>query len=108
VVFNPLDLEVCCRIADRMLNEVCDLLLQKQILVRFSPGVKRWLAKHGFSEEYGARELRRLVKRSIEDPLTERILREDLGPGTEFAVRLRGQELQIETTTSARGAALWL
>jgi ATP-dependent Clp protease ATP-binding subunit ClpC len=108
VVFNPLDLEVCCRIADRMLNEVCDLLLQKQILVRFSPGVKRWLAKHGFSEEYGARELRRLVKRSIEDPLTERILREDLGPGTEFAVRLRGQELQIETKTSARGAALWL
>jgi ATP-dependent Clp protease ATP-binding subunit ClpC len=102
VVFNPLDVAVCCRIAERMLGEVSDLLVRRGIGLKVSPTVKRWLAERGFSEEYGARELRRLVKTSIEDPLTERILKDDLGPGIEFSVRVKGEKLVFDTRKVSR------
>src|SRR5690606_17324681 len=94
-VFNPLDVKVCTRIAQRMLKEVGDLLQRNGIDVEFSPGVKNLLAREGFSEEYGARELRRLIKRKIEDPVTDAILRESLRAGDGIRVRLRGGEPSI-------------
>jgi ATP-dependent Clp protease ATP-binding subunit ClpC len=89
VMFNPLDEKVCQRIAGNMLREVADLLKRRGINVTWSPGVRVLLAKNGFSEEYGARELRRLIKREIEDPLTELILDHDLGQGAEVTVRVK-------------------
>ena len=95
VVFNPLDVKVCARIANRMLREVADLLSKHGIKVEFSPAVRHALAREGFSEEYGARELRRLIKRKIEDPLTELILGEDLGTGSKVVVKMRDGEPQL-------------
>lgn len=89
VVFNPLDVKVCARIAQRMLRDVAGLLSEHGIKVTFSPAVRHGLARDGYSEEYGARELRRLVKREIEDPLTELILGQSLGQGSEIHVRMR-------------------
>jgi ATP-dependent Clp protease ATP-binding subunit ClpC len=92
VMFNPLDVKVCERIAGNMLREVQDLLKKRGIAATFSPGVRVQLAKEGFSEDYGARELRRLLKRRIEDPITELILDHDLGQGSTVTVRVRGGE----------------
>ncbi|MCB9878242.1 MAG: ATP-dependent Clp protease ATP-binding subunit [Planctomycetes bacterium] len=91
IMFNPLDLKVCERIAGNMLREVGDLLKRRGITATFSPGVRVLLAKQGFSEEFGARELRRLIKRRIEDPLTEMILDHDLGPGSKVNVRVKNR-----------------
>jgi ATP-dependent Clp protease ATP-binding subunit ClpC len=107
VMFNPLDQKVCERIAGNMLREVADLLKRRGIGVTFSPGVRVLLAKQGFSEEFGARELRRLIKRRIEDPLTELILDHDLGHGAVVTVRVRNGEYAFacrETATAAHPA----
>jgi ATP-dependent Clp protease ATP-binding subunit ClpC len=108
VVFHPLDVRVCVRIAQRMLREVSDLLARNGIRVEFASGVKTWLAREGFSEEYGARELKRLIKRRIEDPLTDRILGENLGAGDVIKVRVRtGQTvLDVERAPRARRGSL--
>ena len=74
-----------------MLKEVSELLMCNGITVDFSPGVKNTLAREGFSEDYGARELRRIIKRQIEDPLTDLILAEGLGAGAHLRVRIRGK-----------------
>jgi len=92
VMFNPLDEKVCQRIAGNMLREVAELLKRRGIVLTFSPGVRVLLAKQGFSEEFGARELRRLIKRRIEDPLTELILDRDLDQGAVINVRVRNGE----------------
>jgi ATP-dependent Clp protease ATP-binding subunit ClpC len=105
VMFNPLDEKVCQRIAHNMLREVGDLLKRRGIELSFSPGVRVLLAKQGFSEEYGARELRRLIKRRIENPLTELILDQDLGAGSHVAVRVRGGEY-LFTTSHERTRAM--
>ncbi|MGK0156285.1 MAG: ATP-dependent Clp protease ATP-binding subunit ClpA [Neolewinella sp.] len=90
IMFNPLDQKVCQRIAGNMLREVSDLLKRRGIASTFSPQVRVRLAKDGFSEEFGARELRRLIKRQIEDPLTELILDNDLGAGAKVTIRVKG------------------
>ncbi len=106
VVFNPLDLKVCARIAQRMLREITDLLVKNGVAVTFSPGVKTALAKEGFSEEFGARELRRLIKRRIEDPLTEMILDQNLGPGTRIDVKVKGGKPCLQLSAPAREMVL--
>jgi DNA polymerase III delta prime subunit len=103
VVFNELDVDVCTRIAQRMLREIGELLTRSGIRVEFSPSVKSMLAREGFSEEYGARELRRLIKRKIEDPLTDLILEDSLGPGTVLRVRMRSGEPRIEIVERCEG-----
>lgn len=106
IMFNPLDEKVCQRIAGNMLREVADLLGKRGIKVTFSPQVRVLLAKQGFSEEFGARELRRLIKRNIEDPLTELILDHDLGQGSKVSVRARGGQYSFscEGTKAAQPA----
>jgi ATP-dependent Clp protease ATP-binding subunit ClpC len=99
VMFNPLDVKVCERIAGNMLREVADLLKKRGIASTFSPGVRVQLAKLGFSEEFGARELRRILKRKIEDPITELILDHDLGTGSSIAVKVRNGEFAFSCTT---------
>jgi ATP-dependent Clp protease ATP-binding subunit ClpA len=94
IVFNPLDVEICTRIAGRMLKTIADLLGPRGFKIRFSSGLKRYLAKAGFSEEYGARELKRLIKREVEDLLAEKILDGELRPGSVF-MRMRGRKVMI-------------
>ncbi len=106
VVFNPLDVKVCARIAQRMLKEISELMGKSGLSVVFSPGVKGALAREGFSEEFGARELRRLIKRRIEDPLTELILERSLSAGTHIEFRVRaGQPYLHEVRTPGRQMA---
>lgn len=95
VVFNALDVKVCARIAHAMLRDVAELLSRHGIKVEFSPAVRHALAREGFSEEYGARELRRLVKRKIEDQLTELILNESLANGAVIRVKMRDGQPQL-------------
>ncbi|MBL8734065.1 MAG: ATP-dependent Clp protease ATP-binding subunit [Planctomycetes bacterium] len=102
IMFNALDENVCQRIAGNMLREVTELLKRRGIHVTFSPGVRVLLAKQGFSEEFGARELRRLIKRRIEDPLTELILDHDLGPGARVTVRVRNGEYSLVCREEAK------
>lgn len=101
IMFNPLDEKVCQRIAGNMLREVSELLKRRGITATFSAQVRVRLAKQGFSEEFGARELRRLIKRHIEDPLTELILDNDLGTGAKVQVRVKGGQYMFSHTEAS-------
>lgn len=101
IMFNPLDEKVCQRIAGNMLREVSELLKRRGIIATFSAQVRVRIAKQGFSEEFGARELRRLIKRNIEDPLTELILDNDLGTGAKVQVRVKGGQYMFSHTEAS-------
>lgn len=105
IVFNPLDVDICTRIAGRMLKTIADLLEPRGFQIRFSSGLKRHLAKAGFSEEYGARELKRLIKREVEDLLAELILDGELLPGRVF-IRMRGRKVLISNESAKVHAAV--
>ena len=89
IIFNTLTEKDCRRIARLQLQEVAGYLSNSGIKLRFSTKIDSFVAGAGFSEEYGARELRRIIKSEIETPLAELLLDEQFGPGDTVQISLR-------------------
>jgi ATP-dependent Clp protease ATP-binding subunit ClpC len=75
IVFNALTHEDLSRIVHLQLNEVRKRLHEKGVHLDLDQAAIDFLIKQGYSEDYGARPLRRAIERFIEDPLAEHLLR---------------------------------
>ena len=75
VVFDQLNKEEMGKILDLMLSELSDMLDGKGIKLTVSDNVKEILVSEAIEEHLGARPLRRLISRKIEDQLSEMIIR---------------------------------
>src|SRR5205085_10332211 len=90
VVFNPLTNEDLSRIVHLQLDEVRRRLTEKGVKLELDPKAVEFLIVKGYSEDYGARPLRRAIERFVEDPLAEHILR--VGSGSAAAIRVTVSE----------------
>ncbi len=75
IVFHALTEEHIREIVSLMINEVNDRLKENDIFIEVTDSVKDMLAKEGFDPMYGARPLRRVIQRKIEDRLSEELLK---------------------------------
>jgi len=74
VVFSHLSKEEIRQIAELMMKDLFKRLEERNLKMEVTDEVKDFLATDGYSEAYGARPLRRLIQRKVEDPLAEEIL----------------------------------
>ena len=74
IIFNALHKDVFTGIASKMLNDL-EIRIKDTVKLHWKPGVEKLLAEKGFSEEYGAREMRRVLRSGIEDPLVDFVLK---------------------------------
>jgi len=74
IVFAHLQKEEIRQIVDLMLKDLVKRLAERELSIDVTNEVKDHLADAGYSEAYGARPLRRLIQRKIEDMLAEEIL----------------------------------
>jgi ATP-dependent Clp protease ATP-binding subunit ClpA len=74
IVFRPLSEEDFGKIAKLMLNEYVDSLKERRITFTYDAAAIRWLAKHAYGGKSGARDLRNLIRRKVEDKLAEIII----------------------------------
>ena len=74
--FAPLGPDELQRIVRLQLAELAALLREQGLELQLDEGVVPWLAQQGYEPEYGARPLRRLLRRSIENPLATELLEE--------------------------------
>lgn len=74
IIFETLSLEQIKQIVDLMLSETRQLLSGQDIDLKVSEEVKEKIAQEGFDPTYGARPLRRLIQKEIENPLSTKIL----------------------------------
>ena len=74
--FKPLGPEELQRIVHLQLAELGALLREQALELQVDEPVVPWLAQQGYEPEYGARPLRRLLRRSIENPLATELLEE--------------------------------
>lgn len=88
VTFRALAREDCRAIVELMLQDVVRHARHADLRVSFSDAVPAWLADRGYAPEYGARELRRTVKRLVEAPLSDQVIEGKLQPGSEVVVSL--------------------
>jgi ATP-dependent Clp protease ATP-binding subunit ClpC len=95
VLFEELDLDGARQIAQRQLTDLARRARSAGLRVAFSPSVPRWVAEQGFSPEYGARELRRVVQREIESPLSQLVLESGSTPRGLIRVRIHQGEPRL-------------
>ena len=75
ITFHTLDKEHISQIVEIMLDEVNTQLQERNLKLCLSSEAKTWLIRKGFEPAYGARPLRRIIQRYIEDPLAEEVLK---------------------------------
>jgi ATP-dependent Clp protease ATP-binding subunit ClpC len=91
IVFHQLTKPQIIQIVDLMLKNLDDRLHAKDMGIELTPAAKDLLADRGYDPLLGARPLRRVIQREIEDGLSERILFGELKPGEIIVVDVEGE-----------------
>jgi ATP-dependent Clp protease ATP-binding subunit ClpB len=95
ILFHALALEDLVQIVDIQLGRLRVLLQERGLDIAVSEAARRHLAARGFDPVYGARPLKRVVQRELQDPLALALLQGDFGVGDTIQVDLRGGELSF-------------
>ena len=96
IVFAHLSKEEIREIVDLMMKDLFKRLSERELTMEVTDEVKDFLAKDGYSEAYGARPLRRLIQRKIEDELAEEILTNAYEPGDTILLKLKDDKIVFE------------
>ena len=81
IIFHKLSKEDASKVCDLFLSVLSERLKKRDILITVSQAAKEKLLEEGYDEVYGARPLKRVIQRRIEDALSEEILLGKVTPG---------------------------
>ena len=101
IVFSHLSKEEIRQIVDLMMKDLFKRLSERDLSIEVTDEVKDYLAKDGYSEAYGARPLRRLIQKKIEDQLAEEILTNAYQPGDTILLKLEDDKIVFERKAGA-------
>lgn len=104
--FQPLDLDQIRHIVDLQLGELGDRLREQGLTIEVAPEVADALARDGYDPHYGARPIRRLLRRRIENPLATELLEERFSGARGIRVHFAHGALQFDAVTPAATAAV--
>ena len=74
ILFHRLKRNEMTRIVDIQMGRLAKLLEDRKITLVLEPAAREWLAEKGWDPAYGARPLKRVIQKSIQDPLAELVL----------------------------------
>ena len=86
VLFDALSVEELGFIVDLNIEKLTSRLEDKRLTLGVTPAARLWLAEHGYDPVYGARPLRRLMQREIDDRLASLLLAGDISEGSQVVV----------------------
>ena len=96
ITFNHLTEENFLGIADIMLKELQESLSGRGLSLTWDDGVRHYLVEKAYSVTYGARNLRREIQRSLEDPISERIIDSFEKPITQIHISVCDGKIAVE------------
>jgi ATP-dependent Clp protease ATP-binding subunit ClpB len=99
IVFHQLDRAHFHRIVDIQLERVKALLAERRIQLEVTDEAKDLLADKGYDPHYGARPLKRVIQRMLQDPLAMKILEGEFPEGSKVRVdaRVSGEALEFRS-----------
>ena len=74
ILFHRLKKTEMGRIVDIQMARLQKLLDDRKIVITLDPSARDWLAEKGWDPAYGARPLKRVIQKAVQDPLAEMIL----------------------------------
>ena len=101
ICFTPLEEDAVAEIARRMLSQLAGRLEELGVRLEFDQALCRHCAKKGHTRQYGVRPLRRYLRRHIEEPAADLLLRGTLKAGNVLQVTPDGEGLALEVRDTA-------
>ncbi len=97
VIFSPLHRAEIQKIVDLQIALIEKRLADRNIKLEIEPTAREYLAKEGFSAEFGARPLKRLMQKVILDKLADKIIRGEFKDGGNVKVNFKADSLVFST-----------
>jgi ATP-dependent Clp protease ATP-binding subunit ClpB len=104
ILFHRLTRDQMDKIVEIQIERLMKLLQDRKIKVTLDAKAKKWLAEAGYDPVFGARPLKRVIQRSLQDPLATLILEGKIGDGGTVKVSAGKRGLIINGTEFASGA----
>jgi ATP-dependent Clp protease ATP-binding subunit ClpB len=86
ILFHRLKKSEMGRIVDIQMTRLQKLLDDRKITIKLEPSARDWLAEKGWDPAYGARPLKRVIQKSVQDPLAEMILAGTIKDGQKVTI----------------------
>ena len=96
VGFGPLGAESIRRVVDKFLNELRDQLTDRKVGLEVSTEAREWLAKNGYSAQFGARPMGRLIQQEVKKTLADAVLFGGLQNGGIALVTVKDDKIAVE------------
>ena len=93
ILFHRLQKSEMGRIVEIQFSRLQKLLEERKITLTLDAAARDWLAAKGWDPAYGARPLKRVIQRSVQDPLAEMILAGEVADGDAVAISTKGNVL---------------
>jgi ATP-dependent Clp protease ATP-binding subunit ClpB len=97
LIFNRLSKAQMKGIVDIQLASLQKRLAERHIMLQLEDSAKAWLAETGYDPTYGARPLKRIIQRNLQNPLAELLLSGEVKDGDMVVVSAAGEGLQLQT-----------
>uniref|UniRef100_UPI00286B9BF6 AAA family ATPase n=1 Tax=Tabrizicola sp. TaxID=2005166 RepID=UPI00286B9BF6 len=101
IIFERLNRTDMAQIVEIQLKRLEARLVARKITLELDPQAKQWLADEGYDPVFGARPLKRVMQRHLQDPLAEMILSGDLMDGANVVISAGPDGLIIGDRVSA-------
>jgi ATP-dependent Clp protease ATP-binding subunit ClpC len=102
VVFKALSPAEMRQIVDLLVIKVAQRLEEHEMKLEVTTEAKDFLAKEGYDKLYGARPLRRVIQRLIEDPLSETLLTTKFSAGDSVIVEMAEGQIKLTPNITPR------
>jgi ATP-dependent Clp protease ATP-binding subunit ClpB len=81
VVFEPLGRDEIERIVDIQVGRLAERLAERKLTLRLTEAARAWLAEQGYDPAFGARPLKRVIQRHLQNPLALKLLSGEVREG---------------------------
>ncbi|MEN3395257.1 ATP-dependent chaperone ClpB [Brucella melitensis] len=105
ILFHRLRREDMGAIVDIQMQRLQYLLSDRKITLQLEDDAREWLANKGYDPAYGARPLKRVIQKEVQDPLAERILLGDILDGSLVKITAGSDRLNFRPISGAFSAA---
>jgi ATP-dependent Clp protease ATP-binding subunit ClpB len=105
ILFHRLKRENMGAIVDIQMDRLRKLLTDRKIELVVSDAARNWLADKGYDPAYGARPLKRVIQKNVQDPLAEDILGGTIKDGETVDVGVADGEIKLKPRKSKAKAA---
>jgi len=96
VVFHDMDKQMATLILDKKIRQLSELLVKKSVTLTVAADAQEWLLEKGYSQQYGAREMDRIIQDQLTPLLMDEILFGKLQRGGAITITVKEDALAMQ------------